>query len=436
MKKILLLIIMLFSLVISCSVPGEPQPDCIIGYKPNTLETSSVIANFSWISFTSPAKDQKVMGPCHTFAATGLIEAMVRLYYNSPGFSLDLSEKHSYSILSLELGKALGVISNDPYSSRAEATLVFAREIGLVDESDYPYVPDPGQKNFYFGCVPDREKLAGSIRATIPGYTLLSFSSNDDIKRRLMKSGPVVLSMSCPQLHSGTGHGYLLIGWRTGGAGVTEWEFLDSWPQLKIDAYGNTTNDPDYISRRYFTPVDILPYINEAFIVETETGGRTITCTGITERKYSDNDKDSYYVWGIGPKPSGCPGYPEQDGDDSNPALGPRDENGFCRVIPVKQSITVTSYGGYATNRLTVYTTGTFYWDHACYDIPNTGYYLRISSGGTTYVLSDKDHKTRRGSFTAYAKKTYLIEIKGGEVNSSGYVMGFFGQVTFNNESR
>lgn len=438
MKKLSLtrtLFITFLLFVFSCSVSENMESVKVTDPgNQNLFSTSSgMIGSFTWYAYTSPAKDQIVMGPCHTFAATGLIEAMVKLYFNVPNYSLDLSEKHSYSILSLELGKALGVMSNDPYSSRAEATLVFAKEIGLVQESDYPYQPDPGQNNFYFGGVPDRVRLNNSIYVKIPGYTALPVSSGTDLKQKLLKHGPMALSMSCPQLHSGTGHGYLLIGWRTASSGATEWEFLDSWPQAKIDYNGNSRSDPDYLGRHYFTAVDIIPYINHAFIVEPVVGSRTITCAGLTERKYHDNDKDSYYVWGIGPKPAGCPGFAEQDGDDSNPALGPRDENGYCKVIPVKQSISVVSRGSYAVKNFTVLTTGTFYWDHVCYDIPNTGYYMRISSGGTTYVLSDKDHKTRRGSFTATAGKTYLLEIRGGEITSGGYTTGFYGSLTFNN---
>ena len=59
----------------------------------------------------------------------------------------------------------------------------------------------------------------------------------------------------------------------------------------------------------------------------------------ITSIKYTDanivcEDRDGYYYWGIGPKPATCPNCPdEEDGDDSDPTLGPMDEFGNCRQL-------------------------------------------------------------------------------------------------------
>lgn len=49
----------------------------------------------------------------------------------------------------------------------------------------------------------------------------------------------------------------------------------------------------------------------------------------------SDNDHDGYYWWGIGPKSATCLlcSTNQEDGDDSNPNLGPMDEYGNCTVI-------------------------------------------------------------------------------------------------------
>ena len=58
-----------------------------------------------------------------------------------------------------------------------------------------------------------------------------------------------------------------------------------------------------------------------------------------------DKDGDGYYFWGIGPKPANCPACApdEEDGDDSNPNLGPIDEYGNCSVItPLVDNITVS----------------------------------------------------------------------------------------------
>ncbi len=50
--------------------------------------------------------------------------------------------------------------------------------------------------------------------------------------------------------------------------------------------------------------------------------------------KCYDKDGDGYYYWGIGPKPAHCPPCPdEKDGDDSNPGLGPLNDDGTCTII-------------------------------------------------------------------------------------------------------
>jgi hypothetical protein len=62
----------------------------------------------------------------------------------------------------------------------------------------------------------------------------------------------------------------------------------------------------------------------------------------ITSLQFTDNDikcldldGDGYYNWGIGPKPANCPACvsDEEDGDDSDPNLGPMDEYGYCQQL-------------------------------------------------------------------------------------------------------
>lgn len=103
-------------------------------------------------------------------------------------------------------------------------------------------------------------------------------------------------------------HSVLIIGWNDSG----QWHIKDSWPGSPSIAY-KTINvfNPEFDAKFYK--------------VNYEENGNTISCSGtgcssvFSSRSYTDNDGDGFYNWGIGPKPTGCPGPCEMDFNDADP---------------------------------------------------------------------------------------------------------------------
>jgi hypothetical protein len=149
---------------------------------------------------------------------------------------------------------------------------------------------------------------------TIPGFEELPLTSNQSLKRAIIDYGPIAVRLVSvgEDLHPGNGkdypHSVLIIGWNESG----QWHIKDSWPGSPSIAY-KTIN--------VFNP----EFDAEFYKVNYEENGNTISCSGtgcssvFSSRSYTDNDGDGFYNWGIGPKPTGCPGPCEMDFNDVDP---------------------------------------------------------------------------------------------------------------------
>lgn len=273
------------------------------------LSFAQVASSFSWMSrhgknYTTTPKDQLVQIPCHVFASVSGIEAMYKIYFNRPDAAIDLSEQNLWT----------GCTGNNGGSTTAYSSLSYAQTGGVVNESCYPYLA-------HFTTPSDCNALctSPSEKVTIAGFEQVIAPSADELKRQIIKYGPLVIALKHPALHNNNGHGYLLVGWTKSGS-TTSWQLLDSWPTSASEPYVNRlpTTTVDLPSVSSFTAWRILPIV----------GNTKMTSLTASTPIAEDRDGDGFYNWGIGPKPAGASYRDEPDGDDSNRTKGPMDADG------------------------------------------------------------------------------------------------------------
>ncbi|MEZ4386658.1 MAG: C1 family peptidase [Candidatus Krumholzibacteriia bacterium] len=176
---------------------------------------------YDWRDFggVTPPKDQADCGSCWAFAATGEMEAKIKIYY---GVSLNLSEQQ--------------VVSCNPYGAGCDggwagaAYYVFMHYGGVL-ENCMPY-----QASDNVACRQDQYLKFTDMD------TWVSISNNlDQIKTAVMENGPVCTSVDANQAWegysggiidvpgNGTNHLVLIVGWddRMGDGGA--WIVKNSW---------------------------------------------------------------------------------------------------------------------------------------------------------------------------------------------------------------
>ena len=269
-------------------------------------------SNNSTQNYISPAKDQGEQSPCHIFAAVAAVEAMSHIYYNKPFHHLnngiDLAEREIYSWCS-GYGGPLG-------SASVVEALRYIDTTGIINESCFPY---PNAWPFFTDC----STICSSpdLEVNIPGYEQLSLNSNQALKRAIIDYGPIAVTLMNVgyELHGDINdntHSVLIIEWNDSG----QWHIKDSWP-------GNPSIAFKFIN--VFNPEFDVKF----YKVNYEVNGNTISCSGtgcssvFSSRSYTDNDGDGFYYWGIGPKPTGCPGPCDMDFNDADPSSIFLDEN-------------------------------------------------------------------------------------------------------------
>jgi hypothetical protein len=347
---------------------------------------------FSWGQYASAGKNQVVMGPCRLFIATALIEAMVRIYYQNPGYQLDLSE-----------GALLSSWAGSVYGSY-DGVFSFIKNNGLVYSSQCEYMvrnninPYAPAWTAYYYDMPDDVKanLQSSIKVTVPGFAeIKDIAADNDLKAALYTYGPLAIFLNEPQCSSAEAgfrnrykdsmHAFLLVGWRTVG-GVTEWEFAsDSWMvplpngEDNFWRFDNIINDIKN-SNGYFS----------AWRVVVQDGNNTITWT----------DKPNYQLPVV-----------------SRPEI----------TVP-SQTYELSSKGDTVWGTFTPEYSGTYYWEYTGDMAYNSGYFLNMSDGVNFTILSNQDNPVFSGSFTATKGRGVGIAIKGGIINSP-YAPLFHGKV-------
>ncbi|MBC8486893.1 MAG: T9SS type A sorting domain-containing protein [Bacteroidetes bacterium] len=256
---------------------------------------------------------------CWAFSSVAAVESMTNIYFNDH-LNLDLSEQ--------EIISCTGIGNN---ASSTTTALNYIRDYGVRLEECYPYIADDG----------DCDDVCTNIldSASIEDYQgQIANNDIEKLKKDLIVFGPYIWKKFVPSTF--VNHGMTLVGFGT----ITEGMYLYFDPILQhvyINEYYPNIGDTYWIFKNSGGTYDGIDGYFYMRLTEFPSGGLVGYDYEIIEtpmyvyptvdRLCRDEDNDDYYNWGIGTAPAGCTG--EMDGNDNDPALGPMDENGFCKII-------------------------------------------------------------------------------------------------------
>ena len=315
---------------------GEAQNEQI----PRDSSVSPYVDSFDWrnrhgINWMTPVKEQQG-NTCWAFAAVGVTEALVNLYFN---------RKIDYNLSEQEVVSCSGC----GYTGGGQAgpALAWIAVHGVSEEDAFPF-SNSDEPCSNMGEYDELITLNGT--SVVSNYT----NNTDEVKKALIKYGPmasgtVYYSSNGSNMYTSVGHAMTLVGYATlhgdtiqymsgsiqepnyfdviqsgdNRIGKTYWIFKNSYGTNLYYLHQGYSyvlfNDQDCFRQPYYatTPVSSLLYSDSSIVCE-------------------DIDGDGFYNWGIGPKPAHClswvPDTP--DGDDSDYAKGPMDEYGHLADIP------------------------------------------------------------------------------------------------------
>lgn len=314
-----------------------------------TLSPSLYVPEFDWRdrhgkNWMTPVKNQGASGFCYAFAPVSALEGVVNLYYNQK-LDLDLSEEDA-AVYCLYMNVNEDIPPTIDHDGRIRAAyrrgwfeyevLDYLTRYGVCDEASLPFVDSPTP-----GCPPTRPETNECIK--INGYSEVSnFKDIDEIKKNLIKYGPLVSGFNSSSNHAITITGYKVL---KEGDIMYVVERPQNKGEVRIEKGDPRIGKTYWICKNSYGPDNGTKKDGYMYILYNDYNcmrqPRYIK-TPITSKNYSDadivctdNDGDGYYYWGIGKKPASCPSWvPDTpDGDDSDYTKGPMDKYGFCMTI-------------------------------------------------------------------------------------------------------
>ncbi|MBN1983807.1 MAG: hypothetical protein JW795_19890, partial [Chitinivibrionales bacterium] len=295
---------------------NDPESDAEAA-RMEALTPSSMISSFDWRprhgatssqspyfnkaskgstdGWLSPVKNQGQCGSCWAHSTCSAAEAVANLYFNQH-LGIDLSEQYI-----MECGQGAATAGKGCGGGFPSKALKWAASHGVIDEASMPYTGSDA------GTCADTSNNPKELLRFTSSVTVKSSDGADAIKKALIKYGPMNVAIKS------LSHAMALVAYNS-----SNWVFKNSWgpsnQAYKTIALGNISDIVDISG--YNVPVSSKIYSE-----------KDIKCL--------DADKDGYYNWGIGPKPSTCPGdiTAEEDCDDSNNKLGPMGDDGACKPI-------------------------------------------------------------------------------------------------------
>lgn len=299
--------------------------------------TSPYVDSFDWrnrhgINWITSVKNQSTGGSCWAFAAVGVTEALVNLYYNKK-LDYDLSEQ--------EVVSCSDCGSNASGGSEGRA-LSWISTHGISEEASFPFSnsdePCSNQGPFY-------ELITMSGTSKVYDHRI---NNNDSVKNALIKYGPLASGFMYYS-SSYVGHSMTLVGYSTIHEGDTI-RFFNSYNQnpnnfVIIQNGDNRIGQTYWIFKNsygnnYYFQHEGYSYIlfNDQSCFRTPYYAKTPMMSLLysdSDIAVADHDGDGLFNWGIGARPSHCPCWAdESDGDDSDPSKGHMNEFGYCEDLP------------------------------------------------------------------------------------------------------
>ncbi|MBR1428162.1 MAG: hypothetical protein IJ582_03915 [Prevotella sp.] len=294
--------------------------------------SSPYVESFDWrnrhgTNWITPVKHQSTGNSCWAFAAVGVTEALVNLYFNQE-IDYDLSEQEVISC------SGCGTNSSGGYEGSA---LNWISSHGISEENSFPFSnsDEPCSNKGGFS-----ELITMSGTSSVHNHTI---NNNDSVKKALIKYGPLTSGF---MYNNGSYHGHAmtLVGYSTIHEGDTI-RFFGGYNQspnnfVVIQNGDNRIGKTYWIFKNSYGTNRYYEHKGYAYVLfNDQSCFRTpyYATMPITSLIYSesdiaitDNDGDGFYSWGIGQKPSCCPSWipDQQDGDDSDYTVGPMDDFG------------------------------------------------------------------------------------------------------------
>ena len=277
----------------------------------------------TWSGWIPPRHQYQTGNDCFAHAPTITVEALCNLYFNQH-IDLDLSQQ--------ELESCFNNAPWGPDGGTGRASR-YIKEFGVVNESCFPYQYNPE-------ILPNCSERCSSPVELVK-YQNYSWYNGDDfdeftIKQDIIENGPLV----CKIVSGVVDHAMILLGYgeiKIGDEifdpigdeeiviepgspfiGLNYWIFEQSW--------GLWNNETPFI---YIVggADELRIHVLKEPLTSMNYDIYDIACL--------DEDNDGYFNWGIADiKPPTCPSCPdERDCDDSNPWLGPFDDEYNCELL-------------------------------------------------------------------------------------------------------
>ena len=287
---------------------------------------STIVDEFDWRNrhgrnWNTSVK-QQISGTCWAYTTCAVTESCANLYFNRK-LDLDLSE---FSLV--------GCTPMDCVLGGSSFALSYVSTIGIMNQECFPNGNCNASCSDSCSYATERIFSNGMITFNPNNYQNPEF----ELKKHIIKYGVGYCSISQWQ------HAMALSGFGTINVNDTIVDTTSAFVNIIIQNGDNRIGKTYWILKNSWgTDWGHNGYCYLlADVVRTTMGTPTFLKTPIRSRQYypsnilcEDRDGDGYYNWGIGERPSTCPdcALDDEDGDDSDPTVGPMDEFGNLQSI-------------------------------------------------------------------------------------------------------
>ncbi len=274
---------------------------------------------------------------CYIYGPLAAVEGVANIYFNQHlDFYLSVQ-----NILECRYFNSNPCAGGDPDSTLAEL-----KQNGVVNNTYYE------RRNYpQYDCMEELDTNDYLYTLKITDFedpvTYPVLNRVDTLKKTLIEEGPVKVTVS--GYSSTQYHVMALVGYGTLAVGDTFFlhDVYDSVQTVVVqegspyigDLYWIYKNswDINWGANGYSYQLDKHPYPGDPQAIVLPIIVDHVSDS--IEKLYFDKDNDGYYNWGIGERPSSCPNT-ELDSDDSEPRIGPFDENYFGKRVAPDMKVT------------------------------------------------------------------------------------------------
>lgn len=294
-----------------------------------SVNTAIPLTSFDWRNrhgknWMTGVRDQGQTLYCVAFAIAGCVEAMRNLYYNIP-------DTTHLSVQQLACCSSINPTSSIQTGVSPYAALTYFIQTGIMKEADYPFDAAALQE-----CHSD--EISPSDITKITGYSSISTTSNETIRRKLIEKGPLLALINTG--NNLFGHAMVLTGYKIIESGMEVVEFLNNempnlypWPLDDDYPLDTLINHTCWIMKNswglgYGQNGYMYAFIHDNSMLDLFSITCPITTLHLSgsDRGYSDNDGDGFYFWGgeESDRPASMPQWVPtyKDADDTNPNVG------------------------------------------------------------------------------------------------------------------